>query len=71
MDIEVKEILEEVKENNIISWDCMSRQYDLTEIQKEIDFIVDNDKNLSYRQKLKLLDLTSEFIRFIEIFGEE
>jgi len=67
----VKKILEEVKESNIISWNCEGRQYDLTEIQNEIDFIVDNDKNLSNKQKIKLLDITSEFINFIEIFGEE
>ena len=67
----MEKILEEVKENNIISWNCNGRQYDLTEIQNDINFIVDNDKNLSYKDKLKFLDITSEFIQFIEIFGEE
>mgnify|MGYP003642455751 FL=1 len=69
--INVKETLEQVKESNIISWNCEGRKYDLTEIQKEIDFIVDNDKNLTKKEKINLLDITSEFIDFIERFGED
>mgnify|MGYP003652182641 CR=1 FL=1 len=69
--INVKETLEQVKESNIISWNCEGRKYDLKEIQNEIDFIVDNDKNLTKKEKINLLDITSEFIDFIERFGED